>query len=210
MDISWRKFLDTFKHGFWNTFLKNRKSVHIYLALAIDRFPSSGLKQKSFSPEWKKIYLLWIHGQDAIELVSTTGYFHTYRLCPCCSVPGSLSAPQKSQSLYCLHPQSHCKGNPSIEAGLSSAPQPVSPLPSCALVCKDALTPFCTHPMLDEPLATRGWRWGWCLQGSCALVQLCWHGLVKHTPASPAHAQQKLVPSAWCCECAKALPAATM
>lgn len=106
--------------------------MHIYLALAIDKFPSCGLKQKSFSPEWKKIYLLWILRQDAIELVSTTGYFHAYRFCPYCSVPGSLSAPQKPQSLYCLHPQSHCKGNPSIEAGLSSAPLPFSGTPTAS------------------------------------------------------------------------------
>lgn len=130
METSWHRFLGSFRYDFSNIFSKNRKSVHIHLALAMDRFSSSGLKQKSFSPEWKEIYLLWIHEQDAIEFMSTIGCFHPCRLCPCCPVPGSLSAPQKPLSpwqptLLCA-PQSHCKGSPYIGAGFSSAPLPFS------------------------------------------------------------------------------------
>lgn len=73
MEISWHKFSGTFKHDVWNIFLKSRKSMHIYLVLVIDRFSASGWKQKSFSLEWKEIYLLWIHGQNAVELMPTIG-----------------------------------------------------------------------------------------------------------------------------------------
>lgn len=195
--------------------------MHIYLALATDRFSSSGLKQKSFSPEWKEIYLLWIHGQDAIELMSTTGHFHPYRLCFCFPATGSLSAPQKPRSPWqptlflappvSLQRQSMHRTGPHYHS--VGPTQPENPLPSWTLVWKDTVTSFCTSPrlsMFDEPPVTRRWRWGWLLQDACALVQLHWHGLVKHIPPSPAHALQNLVPSAWYCECAKALSASTV
>lgn len=61
--------------------------MHIYLAW--DRFPAPGLllhslektkqikKEKEiFSLKWKKFYLLWAQGQDAIELMPTIDYFN--------------------------------------------------------------------------------------------------------------------------------------
>lgn len=225
MKISWHKFLGIFKHDFWNIFLKNRKSVRIYLALAMDRFSSSGLNQKSFSPEWKEIYLLWIHGQDLIEFMSTTGYFHPYRLCPCCPVTRSLSAPQKPQSPWqptlllappvSLQRQSTHRGRAlltptTIQWDPHSQKAHSSPGPWFAKTPWHPSAPVPGFPCLmshwpqedgDEDDSC-GVPVHWCSSTSTG-----WSSTLLHPPA---HTQQKLGPSARGCECAKALSAATV
>lgn len=164
----------------------------------MDRFSSSGLKQKNFSPEWKEIYLLWIHGQDAIELIPPLAIFIHTDFVPVFLLEGHCQHPKThyhSDSPLCfLHPHSHCKihaqerGSPQPHYHSVGATQPESPLPSWTLVCKDTLTPFCTSPrlpMFDEPLAIRGWRWGWLLQGACA-TGTGWSSTLLHPLLTPS------------------------
>lgn len=180
--------------------------MHIYLALAIDRFLASGWKQKSFSLEWKEFYLLWIHDQDAIELMPTTGYFNPYRPRPCCPVTGSLSAPQKP-----LSPREHL-----LLLALPVASQRQSVFRARALLTPTAnqwdphsykahSPPFAKTPCHPSALVPgslclmndwphQGGDEGESSQGAHALVQLHQHGLLRHPPPSPAHMPAEAAP----------------
>lgn len=199
--------------------------MHIYLALAIDRFSASGWKQKSFSLEWKEIYLLWIQGQDAIELMPAIGYFHPYRPCPCCPVTGSLSAPQKPllpwqpplllASRVTSQRQSVFRGRAlltptaiqwdlhSYRAHLPSGPwlqrHPAALLHWCQAPRVWRAT---GHMRMDMRVTPRRVPVRWCGSTSTGCSGTLLHPLLP--------CQQKLVPSAWCSEWAKTLCTATV
>lgn len=111
--------------------------------------------------------------------------------CPCCSVTGSLTAPYRNHCdpdgpLYFLH----LKGNLSLGTGLS-----LSPLPFRA--AEPALDPGLQRHPVNLPHRCQAQRLvsDWphqdrdednSSQSACALVQLHWHGLLRHLPSRPA------------------------
>lgn len=210
--------------GYFETwFLKHLFKKQKVSALAMDRFSSSGLKQKSFSPEWKEIYLLWIHGQDAIEFIPPLAIFVHTDFVPVFLLKGHCQHPKNhyhpDSLLYFLHPQSHCKSNPCTGAGLSSAPLPFSGS-HIARKPTPLLDPSLQrHPdtLLHQSQAFHVW-WAaghkrmemrMTLAGCLCIgvAPLAWAGQAHSSIPCSRPAQ---VGPIRCCECAKLLPAATV
>ena len=219
MEDSWHKFLDTFKHDFWNIFLKGRKSMHIYLALATNGFSASGWKQKS-SPLCERRFIccefmakMLLSSCPPLTILICADLVHVVLLQGCQHARNHC---HPNSPLYFLQPQSHPKGRLCLEAGLSSPPLPFSG--TCTATEPTPLL----DPGLQRHLATLlhqcqalhvWWVTGhirmemrttmhWCSSTSMGCSGTLLHPLLT--------CQQKLVPSAWCFEQAKALSTAIM